>query len=260
MDTIIINEIKSYMKNPLKCALLLSGSWGCGKTYFVKNKLKSIDNYYVSLNGISSISNLSFQLLYLIGHNKLEKTKRLNKGTNAVKQIFGTAGSILIANAEDKFHFSFKDFTKFVKNIDLQDKIIIFDDLERCELKIEEILGFINNLVEHNNFKVLIVANEEEIKSKESYLKIKEKLIYQTIEYIPNLEELYDKLYKNKINEFEKNKLFVIDELKRKNHLNLRTLQFIFQRYIELNKKIKPILKQLTGNKEILKRIYNDIF
>lgn len=263
MDTnnMVINEIKSYMDNPLKCALLLSGSWGCGKTYFVKNELKSIDNYYISLNGISSISNLSFQLLYLVGHNKFEKNKTQRKnGTNTIKQIIGTAGSILIANAEDKFHFSFKDFTKFVKNIDLQNKLIIFDDLERCELKIEEILGFINNLVEHNNFKVLIVANEEELKVKENYLKIKEKLIYQTIEYSPNIENLYGKLYKSKIKEFEENKLFVIDELKRKNHINLRTLQFIFQRYAELNKKINPILNELTTDKEILKRIYNDIF
>ena len=39
MNEYIIKEIKNYMKNPLKYALLLEGSWGSGKTYFVQNQL-----------------------------------------------------------------------------------------------------------------------------------------------------------------------------------------------------------------------------
>lgn len=47
--------------------------------------------------------------------------------------------------------------------VQLKNNIIIFDDLERCNIDINLCLGYINNLVEHNNVKVIIVANEKEI-------------------------------------------------------------------------------------------------
>lgn len=41
--------------------------------------------------------------------------------------------------------------------------IFIFDDLERCECPLKEVFGFLNELVEHENTKVIIIANEKEI-------------------------------------------------------------------------------------------------
>ncbi|MFV0352344.1 MAG: hypothetical protein ACK5JF_08570 [Oscillospiraceae bacterium] len=41
----------------------------------------------------------------------------------------------------------------------------IFDDLERCSMPINEVLGFVNHFLEQNNAKVLIIANESEIGS-----------------------------------------------------------------------------------------------
>ena len=41
--------------------------------------------------------------------------------------------------------------------------ILIFDDLERCKIPINDLLGYINQFVEHLNLKVIIVANEKEI-------------------------------------------------------------------------------------------------
>lgn len=60
---------------------------------------------------------------------------------------------------------------------------LIFDDLERCEIPIEELLGFLNKLVEHHSAKIILIANEQELlKRHESYSKIKEKLIGITLE------------------------------------------------------------------------------
>lgn len=62
--------------------------------------------------------------------------------------------------------------------------ILVFDDLERCELKKEEVLGYINYFVEQENIKTLIVSNEEEInKENEQYSRKKEKLIGATFSY-----------------------------------------------------------------------------
>lgn len=47
--------------------------------------------------------------------------------------------------------------------ININDWIICFDDLERCCIPINEILGYMNGLVEHNKCKVIVLANEKEI-------------------------------------------------------------------------------------------------
>ena len=48
--------------------------------------------------------------------------------------------------------------------MDLTGKLIILEDLERSGIDILEVLGYVNNLVEQDGVKVLLVANESEIK------------------------------------------------------------------------------------------------
>jgi len=47
--------------------------------------------------------------------------------------------------------------------VNLENYILIFDDLERCNMNVNEILGYINSFVEHDKVKTLIVANQKEI-------------------------------------------------------------------------------------------------
>lgn len=259
MNETIINEIKNYMDNPLKYAILLDGFWGSGKTYFIQHNLTEINTIYVSLNGISTIANLSFQLAYQILGNSLAEPKhkcKLHKGN----KIVGTVGNLLATHIENKLSISFSDIVKLLENIDFKNKLIILDDLERCNIDLQELLGFINNLVEHNNIKILLVANESELNSNDIYLKIKEKLIYQTLKFIPDLESIYENLIIDDIKEIKDNKSFVINELKRKQHLNIRTLQFIFQRYKELKIILDKILNTLEIDSNISTQIYCDIF
>ncbi|MEN3753268.1 P-loop NTPase fold protein [Mangrovibacter sp. SLW1] len=73
--------------------------------------------------------------------------------------------------------------------------IIVFDDLERASINLESLLGYINHYVEHQGYKVIIVANEEEILAhqeqqgdfKLAYRRIKEKLVGKTFEINPDL-------------------------------------------------------------------------
>lgn len=82
-------------------------------------------------------------------------------------------------------------FGNYIAELDLTNSfvqqshfILVFDDLERCELKKEEVLGYINYFVEQDKIKTLIVSNEEEIKDNEEYIRKKEKLIGATFSYI----------------------------------------------------------------------------
>ena len=52
---------------------------------------------------------------------------------------------------------------KLYKSIDLSGKLIIIEDLERSGIDILEILGYVNNLVEQDGVKVLLVAKEDEL-------------------------------------------------------------------------------------------------
>ncbi|WP_241160639.1 P-loop NTPase fold protein, partial [Pseudomonas viridiflava] len=61
------------------------------------------------------------------------------------------------------------------------DIVLIFDDLERTEISIREILGYVNFMIEVTQVKVILIANEEALLENEDarkiYLKFKEKVI-----------------------------------------------------------------------------------
>ena len=73
----LIEELKNYcaINNPVG-ALMLSGEWGCGKTYLIKNKIYSISERYicflcVSLFGIDSLDKLRVEVKRkMVGESK----------------------------------------------------------------------------------------------------------------------------------------------------------------------------------------------
>ena len=47
-----------------------------------------------------------------------------------------------------------------------EDKVLCFDDLERANVDVIDILGYINNFVEHDHIKTIIICNEKELATK----------------------------------------------------------------------------------------------
>lgn len=63
-------ELDFYIENKdVKYAILVSGEWGCGKTYVLKEKYLNEKNIfdkkpiYISLNGLSCISEVKNKIL-----------------------------------------------------------------------------------------------------------------------------------------------------------------------------------------------------
>ncbi|MFX4959688.1 hypothetical protein ABTC43_19895, partial [Acinetobacter baumannii] len=78
--------------------------------------------------------------------------------------------------------------------IKFEELVICFDDLERISpnLKIEELIGFINSLVESENVKVLIIANQGKgALTDEKFKEFQEKVIGNTIEFISTIGDSY---------------------------------------------------------------------
>ena len=222
LDT--LEEIKYYCneKNPVG-ALLLTGEWGCGKTYFIENIVKKeIDSDFVlvrvSLFGISSIEEFNT----IVKNRWIEeclpycrspkKEGFLQTGKKTLETIGNVTGKVskvlsnvvLSINPED-----FISIRPFVSK-DKKEVILVFDDLERSDLNTVELLGCINDYCENQKFHVIVIANEEEIKStiegsgertseiknSISYAEIKEKVVCRTIKYRPNYIKVISEVIK----------------------------------------------------------------
>ena len=145
-------------------ALLINGGWGTGKTFFVKETLiphiekSNKDVHYISLYGIQSADEISQMLLAQIitGKYPAAETKKGQIVTNVMSLVFKSGMNYLGLEKTD--------IVSAVKDIPNYDQsVFIFDDLERCGCSINEVLGYINNFVEHSDVSVIIIANEEEI-------------------------------------------------------------------------------------------------
>ena len=104
----LIEELKNYcdIDNPVG-ALMLSGEWGCGKTYLIKNKFIPLekDTYAfvsVSLFGIDSLDKLRVEVKkkWLEKASEIDKLNGANvsKLTDSYKKIFGTIKDVLPEN------------------------------------------------------------------------------------------------------------------------------------------------------------------
>ena len=239
-------ELTAYIKNYLendktRSAIMLTGAWGSGKSYYIQNVLTkelnkcNHDVAIVSLYGLKTIADLNKSIyLELRAKKTLKKlaSKKKNKETKKNNKLFnwlckhgkeaasGTAllGKTIIKGVAGFFNvpveFSDKDLEKLYTSINLNGKLIVLEDLERSGIDIIEIMGYVNNLVEQDGVKVLLVANENEIirykkddvedhdpatqvvkefvdkdkkpilteKTKE-YIKIKEKTVFDTIKF-----------------------------------------------------------------------------
>ena len=171
-DEQIIEIISDYIFDERnKQAILIDGEWGCGKTYFVEKKLipalkeneKKYKVIYTSLYGLETCSEIKENIYDILTKNiiknKILKNKvndeTIEKGLNVVSKF--------ISVALNKFEIDKDKLPNIEEFINFENLIVIFDDLERCNIEINKVLGFINDLVEHDNIRVIIVSNQAEI-------------------------------------------------------------------------------------------------
>ncbi|EFI7937242.1 hypothetical protein GYM27_002997, partial [Escherichia coli] len=172
----IIDNLNYYLNtNTPEYAFMITGGWGAGKTHFIESFIKeynknAIDNQSgnkiikISLFGFkttSSIDEMIFQSLHpLLGHRYTKLAGNILKGALKLGckiDINGDSKSDVDINASlDKIKFS----EIFSTNTDTGQIIIALDDLERTDIPLKEILGYVNYLVEISKVKVILIANE----------------------------------------------------------------------------------------------------
>ena len=162
------------------------------------------------------------------------------------------------------------DLNKLYSSVNLNGKLLVFEDLERSDIDLIKLMGYINNLVERDDVKILLVANENEIIKRihntgndnnsipeSDYLRIKEKTISDTI----NFECDYSKAIKNILKDFKNTKMqslinnATIQELanmvKGVCNKNFRTFIFATQKTVDIFDEMKE-----NYDEDFLKCIY----
>jgi len=193
-----LQAVLDYVQTPqTDYAILITGPWGCGKTYFWKNviepELTSLQSskhiqriLYVSLYGVSDAKDID-RSLFAQSYPGINR-----KSVGRVSRF--VAGVIEALGYADLAKVNLRSLVK------AKDAVICFDDLERIRLPMKEALGYINTFVEHEGAKAVILCNEDEINKnddKELYKKMKEKVVGASLTFRPDL----DTVFKTIINE-----------------------------------------------------------
>lgn len=272
-------ELNQYILHYLtedktKSAIMLTGPWGTGKSYYIQNELKPFlekkENgghscVIVSLYGLKDTAEIS-KSIYLGTRMKFltaasEKSTTVTfAGETIIKGIAGAFGVDLSVSE--------RSLKRLYSSVNLTGKLVVLEDLERSGIDILEVLGYVNNLVEQDGVKVLLVANEEELiqytplkvstkadlertemldritghrdrlftDSTIAYLKVKEKTISDTIEFkedyqtaIREIVQMFDNETLNKFSTVESIK-DILDIMLHCQSYNLRSFIFACQK------------------------------
>ncbi len=175
----ITEEILRYLKDEsYNYAVLIDGEWGSGKTFFANRTLtKAINEQeekletnrsvkYISLYGCKNMTDVQENVAWSFAEDARQKIQKKVKWGDTAEKITGNfvLTSQKIGNVIMKKFLSGESLYEISTDwLNLGSFIFIFDDLERCDCPINEVLGFFNELVEHENTKVIIIANEKEL-------------------------------------------------------------------------------------------------
>lgn len=223
MDT--IEELKYYCSEPEPVgALMLTGEWGCGKTYLLNNSLThELEDtcvlLRVSLFGMESIEEVKKE----VKQCWLRSAVELNTPASGLGEMFQRLPEMAKKIADKGAEYlpepwktilssvlpsDVIDLVKISPMIQNKKVILIFDDLERTNIPIADLLGCINDYCENLHINTIVVANEEKIESGENnrikYNEIKEKIIQRTIRHIPEYSSVVSNVINNMVHENDK--------------------------------------------------------
>ena len=168
------------MENP-QFAALISGEWGTGKTWFIKNFFathKLTKKFcYISLFDIKSIEEIDTALIEQISCSISSKGIRIiSKITRYVIERHTGYDIDEIEKIGDKI-------SKLIPN----GVIICLDDIERSELPLQTIFGYISNLLEQFESNVILICDTKNIENKKIYHTFSEKIIGLRLTVKPNI-------------------------------------------------------------------------
>ena len=211
MNENIVNFLNGYMMNPdPQYAVLLKGKWGCGKTHFINHWIDAykgnptteqvLESIYVSLYGLSDTKQITTAI------NRVICPILYGKAAKAGKVLAKIASAMVLKHEVDLNYDGISDLSinigidslsKFKSNDSLANskKLLIFDDLERCDIPMKKLLGYLNFFVEQCNCHLIVIGDEDKIaegENKKIFGEFKEKTIGREFEIATDIHSALD--------------------------------------------------------------------
>jgi hypothetical protein len=216
----IEKTLNSFLKNETTNVLFIRGEWGIGKTYFWEsyikekrdqNKVKNLAYSYVSLFGVSNISQLRDKIqgsakLIDDSEKSMEKIEKFTDEQNQmVKLLYGNRArqlesklgiiSRVVSGARWRtFQLGFiSEFYQQYRESLIFDYLVCLDDFERKQddLEVSQVMGLINELSLQRKCKVVVILNEEKLENENAsdFKKYREKVADVEVRYSPSTHE-----------------------------------------------------------------------
>ncbi|MBO5478653.1 MAG: hypothetical protein J6A04_02935 [Clostridia bacterium] len=258
----LVESILDYVRNDYTdYAIMINGEWGSGKTYFwnhkIKNKIESMHingkqytTIYMSLYGISNLEEISKKIF-------IETTQLMDKN---LKRYMEANGQTTIPEYA-KTGLDMANFFGVTKNGDqidygefftTDDKVLCFDDLERANVDVIDILGYINNFVEHDHIKTIIICNEKELstKLKSNNLEMKTFIATYLLDKEGDLEKASDKPMVEKIQDKIE---YVFDKANDYERIKEKLIGETFEYAPEFTYIINGLLMRYENNEDLIR-------
>ncbi len=210
------NSLQTFIASQEMNSLVLKGDWGVGKTHawqtFIDELLadknhdihkKFIAYSYVSLFGVASIADVKREIFN--DATSLLQAKELMEDYQQQKKssyFLGLASKVLTKDGGLLKHAKklFPDYDHIfadVENMLINRFVVCIDDLERKNrnLKTDQIMGLIDELVNQKKCKVILIFNEKEMNNQGEgniYTAYREKLIDLEVLHNPSLSTVFD--------------------------------------------------------------------
>ena len=240
-------------------AIMINGEWGSGKTYFWNNKIKpKIDGMqfngkrystiYMSLYGISNLEEISKKIF-------IETTQLMDKNVKKHMDITGKYSIPEYAktglNMANVFGANTSEKINYEKFFATDDKVLCFDDLERANVDVIDILGYINNFVEHDHIKTIIICNEKELSTKLKNSNLEMKTFIAT--YILDKQGKLSNDEKPMVERIQDEIEYVFDKANDYERIKEKLIGETFEYRPEFNYIINGILMRYENDKELIR-------
>lgn len=257
----LVESILDYVRADFTdYAIMINGEWGSGKTYFWNNKIRNkIDSLklngkqyttiYMSLYGISNLEDISKKIF-------IETTQLMDKNMKKYMNSIGQSSipeyaktGLDMANLFGVTQNGDKvDYSQFFST---DDKVLCFDDLERANVDVIDILGYINNFVEHDHIKTIIICNEKELSTKLKNTNLEMKTFIAT--YILDKEGNLSNPDKPMVEKIQEKIEYVFDKANDYERIKEKLIGETFEYFPEFNYIINGILMRYENNADLIR-------
>jgi len=257
----LVESILDYVRSDYTdYAIMINGEWGSGKTYFWNNKIrpkidgmqfhgKKYSTIYMSLYGISNLEEIS-KKIFIETTQLMDKNVRKHLDSSSkisipeyAKTGLNIANSFRVNSSNEKINYE-KFFTT-------DDKVLCFDDLERANVDVIDILGYINNFVEHDHIKTIIICNEKELATKLKNSNLEMKTFIAT--YILDKEGSLSSTEKPMVERIQDKIEYVFDKANDYERIKEKLIGETFEYIPEFNYIINGILMRYENDKELIR-------